>query len=157
MTPSTSRLGWACLLLILLLLAVAIPLRCIERAALVGGGALLAGGTLGFAMAMITRTRRPLLIYFWLGIVVLSFWPLYAGWPPGEIWELHPWPNAPDLVYNYFDMLRGGLFLLAFPWVFARLGYHAPDPLPASSESNSALCAESQAESRAEIEETQET
>ena len=129
-----SRLGWISMLLALLLMAAAIPLHCLGLAAVVGAGSLVAGCLLGFAMAMITQTRIPLIIYCWLFIVILSFWPLYNGWPRADFWEVHAWPTAPDFVYNYFDLLRGGLFILAFPWVFARLGFHAADPIPQEPE-----------------------
>ena len=133
---SYNRLGMSCLAIITALFALSLPLHCPVRALMVGGVSLLAGGMLGTALAMITRTPRPLLIYFWLGVAALTFVPLYRGWPPGDALDIFPWRGAPDIVYNYFDILRGGVYLLAMPYPFARLGQHAPDPLPPDKENS---------------------
>jgi hypothetical protein len=119
-----------CLILAIVWLLPALRLQCLERAAIIAGASLLEGALLGTAMAMITRTRKPLAIYFWLLICLLSLGPLCASWPAGSPWEIHPWPGAPRLVYFYFDMLRMVFFLLGIPYPFVRWGYHAPDPLP---------------------------
>ena len=128
--PVYRRLGWICLTLIIALGTPSIPLHCTGVALSVGGVSMLAGGMLGAALAMVTRSRRPIHIYFWLAIAALTFFPLYHGWPPGDSFDILPWRGAPEIVYNYFDILRGGAYLLAMPYPFARLGQHAPDPLP---------------------------
>lgn len=121
------RLGIVCLSLALLLWALSFPLHCVGRATLVGGFSLLDGAALGAALAMVTRTRRPLAIYGWLAVAALTFWPILAVWPPGGASDVHPGPNAPALASNYFDALRLGLFFLGIPYPFARCGHHAPD------------------------------
>jgi hypothetical protein len=122
------RLGGVCLTLALLSWAVALPLHCPGKAALVGGVALLAGVLLGAALAMVTRTRNPWRIYGWLAVAALTFWPMIVAWPPADPSDIHPWPHAPDIVANYFDILRIALFLVGIPYPFARFGQHAPDP-----------------------------
>jgi hypothetical protein len=129
------RLGAVCLLLALALWSLSIPLHCAGRAALVGCCALLDGGLFGLCLALVTRARRPVLIYLFLGLAALTFWPLweswplYHGWPIGDPGHIVAWPGAPDLVYSYFDLLRVPLFLLGMPAPFARYGQHGPDPL----------------------------
>jgi hypothetical protein len=125
---SARRLGILCLSLALLLWALSFPLHCAGRAALVSGFSLLDGAALGAALAMVTRTRRPLAIYGWLAVAALTFWPLLVVWPPGGAFDVHPGPYAPALASNYFDVLRLGLFFLGIPYPFARCGHHAPDP-----------------------------
>lgn len=130
MSGAMRRLGGICLALSLLLWLPSLPLHCAGRAALVGGFSLLNGVLLGTLLAVITRTRRPLLIYACLGGVLLSFWPLFVSWPPAEQSEIYLPHGAPEILLNYFDILRGVLFLLGVPFPFATLGHHAPDPLP---------------------------
>lgn len=124
------KLGLFCLVVAGLALAAAIPLGCLPVALRVGGGALLLGGGLGSALALITRTRRPWLIYLSLLLGALTFVPLSLEWPPGNGWDVHPWHGAPPMVYSYPDILRTLLYLVGIPWPFARFGQHAPDPLP---------------------------
>lgn len=124
---SIDRLGWVCLGLALAFYALSFPLHCAALAAWVGGFSLLDGFVLGTALALATRTRRPVLIYACLAIALLTLWPLVAAWPPGDAWDVHPWRGAPVLIYNYFDVLRPCLYLLGSPYPFARFGHHAPD------------------------------
>ena len=127
---SHSRLGLTCLAVIIVIVALSVPLRCITLALRVGGVSLLSGAGLGTALAMVTRSRRPVQIYLWLAVAAVTFLPMYRGWPPGDSFDVFPWRGAPEIFYNYFDILRGGVFLLAMPYPFARFGQHAPDPLP---------------------------
>ena len=124
------RLGLVCLTVTGLALAAAIPLRCVAVALRVGGGSLLAGMGLGFCFVLVTRTRRPWLIYLALALGALTFVPYYQEWPPGNAWDVHPWRGAPSLFYNYLDVLRLLLYFVGIPWPFARFGNHAPDPIP---------------------------
>ncbi len=133
---SINRMGWVCVLLIAGLFALSVPLRCIGRAAAVTLGTAGAGAGLGLALAMVTRTRRPLGIYLWLAAAALTLLPLFRAWPPAESFDLTAWQGAPDILYNYFDFLRGGVFVLAMPFPFAKLGMHAPDPPTDNSSSN---------------------
>lgn len=105
-------------------------LRCPQQATVIGGFSLLDGFMFGSALALITRTRRPVLIYLYLGVVVLTFVPLFQSWPPGGPWDVRLSPGMPEILLNYLDMLRIGLFLLGFPYPFARFGQHGPDPRP---------------------------
>jgi len=123
-------LGWACALVAVGFLALSLPLHCMGRAAEIGGFSLLDGAALGACLALITRTRRPTAIYLLLAAALLTLWPVCVAWPPGNPEEIHPWRGAPDIVTNYFDALRVCLFLAGIPTPFARLGHHAPDPLP---------------------------
>lgn len=124
---SINRLGGVCLVLMALLLALSAPLRCFPKAAAVAAVSACAGGGLGLALAMITRTRRPFGIYFWLAVAALTFAPIFRAWPPADSFDVEPWRGAPDILFNYFDFLRGGVYLLAMPFPFARLGLHGPD------------------------------
>ena len=130
---SINRLGWVCLGLIAGLFALALPLLCFTRAAAVALVSACAGGGLGLALAMVTRTRRPLGIYFWLAAAAVTCVPIFRAWPAADSFDVTPWRGAPDLLYNYFDFLRGGVFLLSMPFPFARFGSHGPD-LPRTDE-----------------------
>ena len=88
---------------------------------------LLDGLLLGGALAAVTRTRRPLLIYLWLGVAALSLWWLIVFQLPGEAESVQLWQGAPSLLKNYFDILRVGVFLAGIPYPFIRIGHHAPD------------------------------
>ena len=129
------RVGTGCVLLAIALWSLSVPLGCAGRAALVGGFALLDGAVLGLLLAAVTRIRRPILIYLFLGLATLTLWPiiqmwpLYHGWPVGDPGRIVAWPGAPELVYSYFDILRGALYLLGMPAPFARYGQHQPDLL----------------------------
>ena len=94
----------------------------------VGAGSALLGAGLGTALALITRVRRPLAIYFWLTTAAMTMTPLMNGWPTGDVFNLTLWRGAPDILGNYFDFLRGASYLLAMPYPFAKIGLHAPDP-----------------------------
>lgn len=115
------------------------PLQCAGRAALVGGFALFDGSLMGLALALVTRARRPVLIYLFFGLAMLTLWPLAASWPLDKGWPIGDpgaivvWLGAPTLVYNYFDILRACVFTLAIPAPFARYGQHGPDPPGKSS------------------------
>lgn len=126
----SSRLGLICLLLSLILWAGSLPLHCAPLAAYVGGVTLLIGGAFGLCLALVTRTRRPILIYLYLGLACLCLWPLYRSWPFADAWDVVPWPGAPTFVLYYFILLRPCIFLLGVPYPFARFGLHGPDPLP---------------------------
>ena len=127
-----NRLGWACLGLITILLALSFPLHCFLKAAVIGAGSLGAGAGLGVCLAMVTRTKRPLVIYLWLVAAIVTFFPLFFAWPPGDSFDVTLWRGAPEILSNYLDFVRGGTFLLAFPFPFARLGQHAPDAVTPS-------------------------
>lgn len=114
----------------LALLALSIPLHCLPRALPVALVCALCGSGLGLALAMVTRTRRPLAIYGYLLVAILTFAPLVVTWPPGDSFDVQRWGGAPEVLDNYFDFLRMGIFLVSIPFPFARFGQHAPDPLP---------------------------
>ena len=123
-------LGWGCAFFAAGFLALSLPLRCVGPAAAIGGFSLLDGVVMGACLALITRTRRPIWIYLLLAGACLTLWPIVAAWPPGDPAAIHPWRGAPAIVTNYFDALRVCLFLAGIPYPFARLGHHAPDPIP---------------------------
>ncbi|HZO91479.1 MAG TPA: hypothetical protein VFB38_24365 [Chthonomonadaceae bacterium] len=120
---SLRLLGIVCLSAALALWALSFPLHSLWQATRIGGFALLDGVACGTALAMVTRTRRPLFIYGWLGVAALTLWPIWIGWPPDPL-------DAPNAVLTYLDLLRLVLYVLGLPYPFARLGYHAPDPRP---------------------------
>lgn len=78
-------------------------------------------------MALITRTKRPTLIYLLLLVCLATFVPLYHEFPSGNFVDIHPWKNAPLLVYHYFDLVRGASFILGIFYPFAKFGWHKPD------------------------------
>ena len=126
--PKTyTRLLLACLLLAAGALAFAVPLHCAIMAGAVGGTALVDGALFGLSLAAVTRTRRTGWIYFFLLCAGLTLTPLYLDWPAADSNDLTLWRGAPDLLENYFVMLRLALFLFALPYPFARFGRHAPD------------------------------
>ena len=129
-----NRLGLLCLTLISVMLAVAFPLHCFPLAVAVAAVQATAGCTLGLALAMITRSRRPVAIYGWLIACGLTFFLLILSWPRADSLDVVLWRGAPDILSNYFDILRGSVFILAMPFLFGRLGQHEPDPLPNDSD-----------------------
>jgi len=128
------RIGCVCVLLALALWTLSLPLQCAGRAALVGGFALIDGAIAGLCLALVTRVRTAKLIYLALTGAGLTLWPIwqswpvYRGWPIGDPSQIVAWPGAQAIVYSYFDVLRGCLYLLAIPAPFARFGRHGPDP-----------------------------
>jgi len=124
------KIGLICVMLSLLCWTASVPLHCVEIAALVGGFSYLNGTFFGIMLALVTRSRRPVLIYLWLGLAALSFYPLFIAWPPADELSIEAWRGAPPIVYNYFDALRPLLFLLGMPPPFIAFGFHAPDPAP---------------------------
>jgi len=116
-----------CLLLTAVSLTFSIPLRCVVKAAVVGGISLLDGILFSLSLAAVTRTRSAGWIYFFLLCALLTLAPLYLGWPAADSDDLTLWRGAPDLLGNYFDMLRVALFLFGLPYPFARFGHHGPD------------------------------
>ena len=119
-----------------MLLTPSFHLHCFPRACGVAAGSALAGAALGSALAAITRVRRPAAIYFWLAAAATTVLPLLNAWPPADSFDLTLWRGAPDILGNYFDLLRGSAYLLAMPYPFARLGRHAPDPVPGSIDNS---------------------
>ncbi len=141
---NTRKLGLFCLTVAGLALAAAVPLNCVPAALRVGGGSLLAGMGLGLSLALVTRTRRPWLIYLALAVGVLTFVPILREWPAGDAWDVHPWHGAPPVVYGYLDGLRTLLYLLGIFWPFVHFGHHAPDPIPISPPSENDFTGESE-------------
>lgn len=126
------RLGWWCLALGLAAFAPAAPLRCTGGAAIVGGCALIDGALFGAVLALVTRTRRPIGIYALLGCAVLTLWPLVVGWPPAPPRYFGTGTGDGEPGCLYLDGIRVLLFFCAAPCAFGWLGFHAPDPVPAS-------------------------
>lgn len=123
-------LGGAVVGISLALWAASLPLRCPVPAAQVAAFSLVAGAVLGAALAGVTRTRRPALIYLLLLAAASTLVPIALGWPPAAQYLVHPPPSAPLIVYNYFDVLRACTYLLGAPLPFALLGFHSADPPP---------------------------
>lgn len=119
--------GVGCLLIASGLFTLSVPLQCAAQAARIGGFSLADGFVFGIALALITRTRCPLFIYLALALAVLTFIPLFRAWPPGGPWDVTLQPGMPEIFVNYLDLLRVALFMLGFPYPFARFGQHAPD------------------------------
>lgn len=128
-------LGIVCLALTLLCLLPSMLWHCVRSALPLSGVSLLSGGLLGALMALITRTRRPTLIYLCILAGCLTFWPIYHNWPPLTLPDLLTAEGRYDLifqnrVYQYLEALRPTLFLLGIPYPYARWGQHGPDPIP---------------------------
>ena len=123
-------MGLFCAALTAALIAPAFALGCGGRAIVIGGFSLLDGSLMGAALALATRTRRPIAIYACLGLAALVLWPLGAAWPPGSAETIRLPPGAPGLLLYYLDALRLFAFTLGVPYPFALLGWHAPDPRP---------------------------
>ncbi len=131
-----NRIGWICLILAIVLFGVSYALRCSPTAAPVALVCYGSGTSLGFALAMVTRTRRPLAIYLWLATASVTILPLLFAWPPGDELDVSLWRGAPGILSNYFEILRGAVYLLAVPYPFARLGHHGPDLPPTDPHGN---------------------
>src|SRR5258708_7339682 len=123
------RLGLIALAVACACIGPAIPLHCLGPALWIGGLYLLIGGLQGALLAVITRTRRPWLIYLTFLAFLALFWTLYNPiWPEAAL-SLRPWKGAPDLVYNYFDALRPLMLVLGIGYPYAQWGQHGPDIL----------------------------
>lgn len=110
--------------------APSLNLGCAALAARVALFTLADGLACGAALAAVTRTRKPIWIYFWLGVSALTFWPLYVNWPEASPYDVHPAAGAPPWVLGYFEILRPVSYLAGAPFPFVALGYHAADPRP---------------------------
>jgi hypothetical protein len=121
-------MGIVCLLLAVGLWAVSLWAGNAGASALVGGFSFGNGAVFGGFLAMVTRTRRPVLIYLLFLLALLSLTPLLLGWPPVLASSTSLPASVPGWLKDYPDILRLLLFLLGIPYPFARLGYHAPDP-----------------------------
>ena len=82
---------------------------------------------MGAALAGVTRTRSPAIIYLFLAAAIGAAWPALHAWPAGGPEQMHPWAGAPRLVYAYFDLLRPVDLTLGALAVFALAGRHAAD------------------------------
>jgi hypothetical protein len=131
-----NRIGLVCFALTVLAWAASLPLHCARLAAWVAVVAWGAGGLFGVFLALVTRTRKPILIYLLLGLAALTLWPLFQSWPYADAWDVIAWPGAPGFVQQYFTLLRPIGFLLGLPFPFACLGQHSPDPLPAIAQNS---------------------
>lgn len=120
-------MGLVCAILGMTILAGAIPFGAGPIAYRAGTFPVLDGIVFGALLAGVTRTRRPVLIYGLLLAAAAALWPLYAGWPASPPLAPEMPEGRQELIHNYLDILRIVLFLLAVPYPFARLGFHAPD------------------------------
>ena len=119
-----NRIGLVCFAGAVLAWAASLPLRCAPLAACVAVVAWGAGGLFGVFLALVTRTRKPALIYLLLGLAALTLWPLFQSWPYADAYDVIAWPGAPGFAGQYFAILRPVVFLLGLPFPFARLGQH---------------------------------
>ena len=133
MTVAFRRLGLICGGLIVTAWAASLGLRCPLLAAIVTAASMGTGALCGLFLGLVTRARRPVLIYLFLIMAGLMLWPLYSAWPYADGLDIPAWPGAPGFVFEYFSVLRPLVFLLALPVPFAVVGQHGPDPLPVSS------------------------
>ena len=129
-----NRIGLVCFALAFVAWAVSLPLHCAGLAAWVAVASWSLGGLFGLFLALVTHTRKPLLIYFLLALAGLTLWPLFQSWPYADAWDVIAWPGAPGFVQQYFTLLRPIVFLLGLPFPFACLGQHGPDTLPVISQ-----------------------
>ncbi|MDE2125059.1 MAG: hypothetical protein KGJ62_00530 [Armatimonadetes bacterium] len=125
--PKYPHLLLVCSAIIVTTAAAAAPIGALRPALSVGAVAAGSGALFGASLAAVTRTRQPLVIYLLLLLAGLCLVPVLLGLPPAGEWQIHPWPHAPALVWNYFDIARPLQFFLAVPWPFAALGHHAAD------------------------------
>ena len=125
--PKYPRLLMGCSASIVATLFAAVPLGALGPALIVCAVAAGSGAAFGFSLAAVTRVRQPLLIYLLLLLAALCLVPVLFALPPAGEWQIHPWPHAPALVWNYFDVVRPLQFFLAVPWPFAAFGHHAAD------------------------------
>ena len=120
-------MGLVCAILGLAMLMGAIPFGAWPVAYRAGAFPVLDGIVFGALLAGVTRTRRSVLIYGLLLAAAAALWPLYAEWPATPPLAPEMPEGRQELIHNYLDILRIVLFLLAVPYPFARLGFHAPD------------------------------
>lgn len=127
-------LGAASAVIIILSTSMSVALHCTRAACAVSVASLLLGLFAGGMLAAITRTRNPFAIYALIALAALTLWPIFELWPPADSEDIVAWKGAPSLVYNYFDFLRLGVYLVAIPYPFARFGIHAPDKIASGPE-----------------------
>ena len=128
--PKYLILGCGCAAVIAGVTCLSAPLHCWRSAIAVSAVSILAGIGAGSALALITRTRNAVAIYLLLILAGFTLWPIFTLWPPADSSDVIAWKGAPDIVYNYFDLIRMGVYLLALPYPFAKFGVHSPDPQP---------------------------
>ncbi len=111
-----------------LLLLPGLALGCTVRALWVGGMGLAAGALFGALLALITRVRRPALIYLLLALAFSVFIPLWRFWPPESPFSEYHDALSERAVF-YLQAMRYLCFICGIPLPFAGLGWHGPDPL----------------------------
>jgi hypothetical protein len=107
--------------LIVALIASSFEFRCVHAAVEIGVASAVDGTALGVALAFVTWSRRPIFIYVWLAAAIMTFVPQVYGWPEADA-------DLSERADLYLTALRLAVFLLAFPFPFARIGRHGPDP-----------------------------
>ena len=89
--------------------------------------ALVTGCLGGVFLGLITRTPKPLMIYSWLILFVLTFLPVVYEWPHVSADTIQLTGHMPVLFYRYFDLLRIVEYIMGLPIPFVLIGHHAPD------------------------------
>ena len=130
MQRSVRVTGVCCCLVALLVLLPAVPMHCLLPAARIAVVAFVAGLLLGMAMAGITRSRRPTVIYLLLLAAAATSWPLYHGWPSAFTWEVLEYDGPVNRAITYLEALRPLMYLLGVPFPYAYFGQHGPDEVP---------------------------
>jgi hypothetical protein len=127
LNSAPKRASVGCVVVLLVAWLACLPLHVPAAMAVVELGGGLCGVLFGFCIAMVTRTRKPAIIYFWLGLAALTLWPVYSGWPYANPAAITVWPGGSTLLYSAFDVMRPGAFIVALVPPFALLGQHGPD------------------------------
>jgi hypothetical protein len=111
---------------LLVCMAPSAVMHCVGSAAKIATVSILAGSLLGLSLALITRTRKPTLIYVLIMCGAATFWPLYSSWPVAG-WDLFNFDGPIESIYHYLQMLRSVVYILAIPFPYAYFGQHAAD------------------------------
>lgn len=122
------KLELFCIFMALTLWGYALGNSILRSTVVIGSISLSAGSLFGLTLAMVTRTKPPTLIYFWLSLSLLTLWPIWVGWPAeGE---------TTSRQFMICEIIRYTLFIFAIPGPFAFFGQHGPDVIFNESHDN---------------------
>src|SRR5580658_6866912 len=103
MQRSVRVTGVVCTGLAVLCVLPAVQFHCIWPAIRIGSPSYLGGAMLGLAMASITRTRRPALIYLLILAGAATAWPIYHPWPQITLADVVNYDGPMSRVITYLE------------------------------------------------------
>ncbi len=122
-----------CILVVAAVLAPSVLFHCVSGALRVAIPAMLSGCLLGACMALITRIRRPAVIYASLLIGIATAWPLIHPWPAIRLEDVVSAEGSIQRAIMYLETIRPLAFLAGVPIFYIGLGQHSADVIASDS------------------------